>query len=620
MTLLSDLRNVRKNYRKALNNLWPLLAVHLIVRLVAASLLLPVSGLLLAIVMSTVGQSVIIDQEIAVFLLSPVGMVAGLLLVSMLITCSVMDVVNMTAVLSCGERTASGALSICLAVFRTRFIPVFLFNLKLLALILLWSAPFVVLAAAIALFVLGDHDINYYLTFWPTTFTVGVVLVTLLGAMLAIVLIWRLSGWSAALNLLIQEDVKPGRTFGESQRRLRGSQLRIVGRIGTWLLIRLGLGLIIVIVSGFLIELISNSIISLQAAALVSGLVFLLWALANSILAAVSNGALSGLLNDVYTQMAGGSSSRGWMQRPRQEPSRTLQGATAALVVAMIIVGLVLGNNLLTSLGADRNPEIIAHRGASAAKPENTMSAVRQALEDRADWVEIDVQETADGQVVIAHDSDFMKVAGVPLKVWDATMEDLSMIDIGSWFGAAYAGERTATLRDTLRAVQGRGKLLIELKYYGHDVELEAKVRDLIHETGMTESVAIMSLKYRGVQKMRQLAPELRYGVLAAKAIGDLASLEADFLAVNTGQITTALIRSAHARNKQVYAWTVDDPMTMSRMISMGVDGLITNKPSLARQVANARNELSTAERLVLWLADRMRVESFILTEDEEDA
>jgi glycerophosphoryl diester phosphodiesterase len=213
-----------------------------------------------------------------------------------------------------------------------------------------------------------------------------------------------------------------------------------------------------------------------------------------------------------------------------------------------------------------------------------------------------------------------MKVAGLDLKIWNATMQDLEKIDIGSWFDPSYSKERTPMLREVLLTAKGRSKVIIEMKYYGHDVDLEARVARIVQETEMAGSSAVMSLKYDGVEKMRALHPDWRFGVLAARAIGNLASLRADFLAVNTGQISRRLIQQTHAQGKQVYAWTVDDPLTMSRMISMGVDGLITNEPALARQVMQARNKLSTYERLTLWLADRFGIGSFDLVAEEAEA
>ncbi|MEY8838022.1 glycerophosphodiester phosphodiesterase family protein, partial [Cribrihabitans sp. XS_ASV171] len=228
------------------------------------------------------------------------------------------------------------------------------------------------------------------------------------------------------------------------------------------------------------------------------------------------------------------------------------------------------------------------------------------------------VQETADGVVVVIHDSDFMKLAGVPTKVWNATMSDLDDIDIGSWYGPDFAEERTPTLGDVLAAAKGRSKVIIELKYYGHDQDLENRVVELVEEMGMADQVAIMSLKYPAVQKMRKLRPDWRTGVLAATAVGDLIGLEGDFIAVSSGRVTPALLRSAERAGKDVYAWTVNDPVEMSRLVSMGVDGLITDHPGLAREVLAFRADLSPTGRLLLWFASAIQLDLDMYETDNE--
>ncbi len=336
-----------------------------------------------------------------------------------------------------------------------------------------------------------------------------------------------------------------------------------------------------------------------------------LWSLLSAGVVAVSNGALAALLEDLHRSAA----PRVMAPRPDPAPrggALVLGGLAVMAALAALGAAAVL-DDVATRLATPQPVEIIAHRGAAAARPENTLAAVEKALEDQTDWVEIDVQEIADGTVIVTHDSDFMKQARVPLKVWEATPEDLARIDIGSWFDPSYADQRPPTLRAVLQTARGRGRVLIELKYYGHDDRLEEREATVVEETGMADDVMIMSLKRAGVAKMRSLRPEWPMGILAARAIGDLAALDAEFLAVNTGQVSPRLLRRAHAAGKRVYVWTVDDPRAMLRMISMGVDGLITNKPGLARQVMEDRANLSLPERLLVWLSDRFRVDSFNL-------
>jgi glycerophosphoryl diester phosphodiesterase len=102
------------------------------------------------------------------------------------------------------------------------------------------------------------------------------------------------------------------------------------------------------------------------------------------------------------------------------------------------------------------------------------------------------------------------------------------------------------------------------------------------------------------VRTMKALRPSWTVGLLTAKAVGDLTRAEADFLAVHTGIATSRFIRRAHRADKDVYVWTVNDSLNMSRMLSRGVDGLITDHPALAREVLAARAEMSAAERLLI--------------------
>jgi glycerophosphoryl diester phosphodiesterase len=340
----------------------------------------------------------------------------------------------------------------------------------------------------------------------------------------------------------------------------------------------------------------------------------------NAFVSALSNGALARILLSEFWHLTREQPFHATTADDPHAVRRVTLWAVLALASVCIAAGLILSDHVLNRVSSPQMVEIIAHRGAAAVRPENTMSAVLKAIEDGADWVEIDVQETADGEVIVAHDSDFMKSAGVNLKVWDATVADLAGIDIGSSFDPSYSAERTPTLRTVLLAARGKSKVMIELKYYGHNSDLEGRVARIVEETGMTEEIAVMSLKIPMVEKMRGLRPNWRTGILAARAIGDLSELETDYIAANTGQISLDLVKRTNAEGKQLYAWTVDDPVTMSRMISMGVDGLITNQPALARHVMERRNALSSAERLLLWLADSFRMGSFRLVANEQDA
>ena len=331
----------------------------------------------------------------------------------------------------------------------------------------------------------------------------------------------------------------------------------------------------------------------------VSVLISILWLGAGVLVAAISLGALAGVLNLFY-----GAADR---SLPVRESVIGLRGLLIGFST-LSLIGLIWVTVLIDDVESETTVEIIAHRGAAGLRPENTLASIRKAIEDGTDWVEIDVQETADGEVVVLHDSDFMKLAGVNLKIWDATMDDLADIDIGSWFDAVYSEERTPRLAEVLEAVRDKAGLLIELKYYGHDVDLEARTIALVEEAGMMAQVATMSLKYPAVQKMKTLRPDWPSGVLAATAVGNLAQLDGEFIAVSTALVGPKLVRATHAKGKKLFVWTVNDPLEMMSMLSMGVDGLITDEPALARKVIDIRADLSTPERVFILFMERFNL------------
>jgi glycerophosphoryl diester phosphodiesterase len=280
-----------------------------------------------------------------------------------------------------------------------------------------------------------------------------------------------------------------------------------------------------------------------------------------------------------------------------------LLGGTAALAAAALVAVA-----LVSQMRLEDDTIVIAHRGAALHAPENTMASVNRAIEAATDFIEIDVQETADGDVVVFHDSDFMKTAGSPLKLWDARRSDLETLDIGSWFDPAFADERTPTLEEVLVAARGRSKVNIELKYYGHDVDLERKVIDIVERTGMAPNIVVMSLKYDKVQKIRSMRPDWTYGLLTSVNLGDPTTFDVDFLAIGVAGASRRFVRRAHAADRMVYVWTVNDPFTMSAMMSHGVDGIITDDPALAQRVLELRSQLNPVERLLVGIGTEVGV------------
>ena len=406
-----------------------------------------------------------------------------------------------------------------------------------------------------------------------------------------------------------------------SRDRVRGHRTRVVAWIIAWLLTTFLLSALATwMVTSLARLLVPRFMGSLGLLLLAVGITLLAWVGVNLVTNLLSTTSFAVVFFRLYADLAcpqgvDGSRLDAWETTTQRASFALSRRRFALAMVITFALATLIGILAIRSVRTVDDVEIIAHRGASAAAPENTMASIRQAVEEGADWTEIDVQETADGQVVVFHDSDFKKIADVDLKIWDATMEDLRNIDIGSSFAPEFKDQRVPTLAEVLAYCQGKIGVTIELKYYGHDQQLEQRVADIVERHGMQLDITIISLKQAGLNKMKQLRPAWRTGLLTAVAIGDLTQVEADFLAVNANIATRSFIYSSHKRDKQVLVWTVNDPISMSSMIGRGADGLITDKPGLARQVLEDRAKLSSVERLLIELAGLLGVQREVVAQ-----
>jgi len=583
---------------------WPLfLAVHVSLRLLALALIAPLLGALVNLAVSFSSQSALTDQDIALFVLSPIGFALSVVVLSIVLVAEVTGFAVMAASLRYEQPSRWQTARVALMAVIRRLYALALFIGFLLLRILLLAAPFVIAAGLVALWLLTEFDINYYLTYHPPAFKLAVVLIGLIGSVLALLLLQRLSAWALALHLVLFEAQSPRASFAVSALRMQGHHLKLQLELVAWLILRTALAAGLAFVAGaFIAWMPVGEDTSMTRVLLLAVLVMVVWVIGDAMLSALALGALALLLDRHF----GGEHPA--LPEDLRQTKRLRSGIAGLAGVAVVLSGLSLwlGQALFDAVQAEDDIEIIAHRGAAGSRPENTTSAIEEALMQGTDWVEIDVQESADGHIVVMHDADLMKLARVNLPIHSTNLAELQQVDIGSWYDQLYADQRIPLLSEVLAQVKNRAKLLIEFKQYGYDVDLEGRTIELVEAADMVDDIAFMSLKYSSVQKAKSLRPDWRAGILAATAVGDLAGLEGDFVAVRAEIASPGLISSVHGAGKDLYVWTVNDPLQMSAMISMGVDGLITDEPGLARQVLSVRAGLNTPERMVLWLVEEL--------------
>ena len=224
---------------------------------------------------------------------------------------------------------------------------------------------------------------------------------------------------------------------------------------------------------------------------------------------------------------------------------------------------------------------VIAHRGASGTCPENTLAAFRRAAELGAHMIELDVQLTRDGEVVVVHDWTLDRTTDGSGPVGAATLADIRRLDAGAWFNPRFAGERVPTLAEVLAGVTL--PVNVELKPVGDD-GLEARALAIVDAAAAAGRVVFSSFDPHVLVRLRARAPGARIGVLwegtrIEEAVRLAERVGARTLHVRKDVVTRTRVETARAAGLAVLAWTVNDPGESRQLEAAGIEGIFTDFP-----------------------------------------
>ncbi|GGA44746.1 glycerophosphodiester phosphodiesterase [Paenibacillus physcomitrellae] len=232
-----------------------------------------------------------------------------------------------------------------------------------------------------------------------------------------------------------------------------------------------------------------------------------------------------------------------------------------------------------------------AHRGYSGVAPENTMAAVRMAMEEPCvTWMEVDVQMSKDGIPVIIHDFSVNRTTSGRGLVREKTLAQLKKLDAGSWKSSFYAGEKIMTLDELLDTVKGRLKLNLEIKTQeGMYPGLEKKMIQAVRSREMQQDVVMTSFDVNALGKVKFEDPEIQTGLISDRRTPELfrrlKDLGCNFLSMAHRKIDDRLVAEAIRKEVRIMAWTVDRPQSMLRLAALDRNILIcTNKPGVFRE------------------------------------
>ncbi len=234
-----------------------------------------------------------------------------------------------------------------------------------------------------------------------------------------------------------------------------------------------------------------------------------------------------------------------------------------------------------------------AHRGAAGYCPENTMAAFNHAIELGATGIETDVHMTADGKLVLIHDETLQRTTGSPKWVKDIELAELKELDAGSWYDPTFQGERVPELNELLALIK-RTKLVVNLELKNTYVSypgLEEALIEAVGQYDLADRVIISSFNHYSLVKCKQLAPEIRTGILYMEGLYEpwdyAATTRADALHAFHHAVQPELVAKAATHGIVYHPWTVNDPVEMRRLVDAGVAGIITDYPDRLAEVLN---------------------------------
>ncbi|MED4074587.1 glycerophosphodiester phosphodiesterase [Priestia endophytica] len=239
------------------------------------------------------------------------------------------------------------------------------------------------------------------------------------------------------------------------------------------------------------------------------------------------------------------------------------------------------------TIGDLRKVDNIAHRGASAYAPENTIAAFDKAVEMKADYIEIDVQRSKDGKLVLIHDTTVDRTTDGSGKVGNLTFKELRNLDAGIWKGEQFAGAQIPTFDEILDRYHGKIGILIELKapelYLGIEENVAKELKERNLDKPQNEKIIVQSFNHKSMKKMNEFLPKVPIGVLTSSSADTTEqalqefSTYADYFNPSYGIVTEDLVNQVHSLGMKIGSWTVRSQEAAAFLLDVGVDAIITD-------------------------------------------
>lgn len=267
-------------------------------------------------------------------------------------------------------------------------------------------------------------------------------------------------------------------------------------------------------------------------------------------------------------------------------------------IISIFVIDITINVCRETREGIDFNLQLLndtkitAHRGNSISKPENTIQAFNSAVDNLADYIELDIRLTKDNVPVVFHDRSLIRITGHEYKIKDLSFNDLKSFDVGSWFDNKYSQETVPSFEEIIYKLKGNVKFNIELKSVKNNAVLVDKVIKIINLYNIERDCIITSSNYDILKMVKEISHEYKTGYILKMGYGQLENLSyADIICLNKDFVTRSTVYNLHKNGKEIHVWTVNDKNSLKKMIHFGVDNIITDDTLLAAQIKNSQDK-----------------------------
>ena len=261
-------------------------------------------------------------------------------------------------------------------------------------------------------------------------------------------------------------------------------------------------------------------------------------------------------------------------------------------IVGIITAGMVVAFIVTFITNTYKEPIIMAHRGYISKGVENTKEALQGAIDAKADYAEIDVLQTKDGELAVIHDLKLKRLANANVQVSDLTMDELRQLTLSQ---DGFSGQ-ISTLDEIIKLAKGKIKLNIEVKLHGGEKDFVNKVLKTIKDNEFEKQCVIQTLHYPLIKEFKRANPNIKVGYILYASRAHLKNVKADFYVAEEYMLNKKLVKEARKLNKPIYVWTVNDMESLKGYYKLNVDGIITDYPEDARETIKMLKEQEEEE------------------------